>query len=75
MLQGLNKLLAQANIPKERLAGWVAEINATREEYPMGYPASDDLIMPQRAIEVGDVGGWGVGVVPSVLFVTSRATG
>ncbi|GAB4818291.1 hypothetical protein N2152v2_005337 [Parachlorella kessleri] len=51
-LQGLNKLLAQANIPKERLSDWVAEINATREEYPMGYPASDDLIMPQRAIEV-----------------------
>jgi acetolactate synthase I/II/III large subunit len=53
-LAALNELL-DANPPlvdASRFAPWVADLAAKAVEFPLSYPVRDDVIVPQRAIEV-----------------------
>eukprot|EP01024_Parvocaulis_polyphysoides_P008018 TRINITY_DN12359_c0_g3_i1.p1 TRINITY_DN12359_c0_g3~~TRINITY_DN12359_c0_g3_i1.p1 ORF type:complete len:700 (+),score=117.34 TRINITY_DN12359_c0_g3_i1:135-2102(+) len=51
-LRIINTLLEDDPVDKSQYADWVADINAKRTEFPMGYPDRDDVIIPQWAIHV-----------------------
>lgn len=51
-LKALNTLLAAEPLPSGTFQPWVTEVDAVRAEHPQGYPARDDVILPQWAIEV-----------------------
>nr|QKY14827.1 acetolactate synthase, small subunit (ALS) [Polytomella parva] len=51
-LQLLNKLLEGESLRKDAFAAWRAELDATRQKFPMKYPVREDAIVPQLAIEV-----------------------
>ena len=50
-LAGLNKILAAAPPAKDFIAPWVASVNAVRNDFPESFPARDDVILPQWAIQ------------------------
>ncbi|KAG7667139.1 hypothetical protein KSW81_000881 [Nannochloris sp. 'desiccata'] len=50
-LQGLNKILKETPLPKDAFAAWAAELDGVKQEYPENYPKSNDVIMPQWAIQ------------------------
>ncbi len=50
-LEGLNKLLKANPLPKDFFAPWAAELDGVKTEYPQSFPHSDDVIMPQWAIQ------------------------
>jgi acetolactate synthase-1/2/3 large subunit len=51
-LEGLNKMLTATPLPKDSYAAWNAELDGIKQEFPdMTYPKSDDVIMPQWAIQ------------------------
>lgn len=52
VLQILNSLSADAPLPENHFAGWVAEMDAKRKEFPMKFPQKDNVIVPQYAIKV-----------------------
>lgn len=49
--QLLNALLEESPLG-DQYAEWRAEIDETRNKFPMMYPKRDDVIMPQWAIQV-----------------------
>ncbi|KAG2486261.1 hypothetical protein HYH03_015085 [Edaphochlamys debaryana] len=51
-LTHLNALLEAEPIPADKFGPWRSELFAKRAEFPMRYPARDDAIVPQHAIEV-----------------------
>ncbi|KFM28691.1 Acetolactate synthase 1, chloroplastic [Auxenochlorella protothecoides] len=49
----LNRMLRAAPVDRTQFAPWVEALEAKRAEFPLRYPTDrDDLIMPQRAIEM-----------------------
>lgn len=52
VLQILNSFAADDPLPETAFAGWVAEMDAKRKEFPMRYPDRGDVIVPQWAVQV-----------------------
>jgi acetolactate synthase I/II/III large subunit len=50
-LQGLNKILKENPLPKDAFGPWAAELDGVKQEYPQSFPQSDEVIMPQWAIQ------------------------
>jgi acetolactate synthase-1/2/3 large subunit len=51
-LAALNGLLAADPLTPGRYDAWVADVAAKAAEFPLSYPPRDDVIVPQRAIQV-----------------------
>ena len=54
-LTALNAALDARPLADGQYGDWVATLAAKREEFPMSYPARDDVIIPQRAIQARPV--------------------
>eukprot|EP00192_Tetraselmis_astigmatica_P009042 CAMPEP_0117661384 /NCGR_PEP_ID=MMETSP0804-20121206/7508_1 /TAXON_ID=1074897 /ORGANISM="Tetraselmis astigmatica, Strain CCMP880" /LENGTH=677 /DNA_ID=CAMNT_0005468247 /DNA_START=151 /DNA_END=2185 /DNA_ORIENTATION=+ len=52
VIQMLNSIATDNPLPGTKFGGWVAEMDAKREEFPMAYPDRGDVIVPQWAIKV-----------------------
>lgn len=52
-LRILNGLLAEDPVPGEQYAAWREDVRSKAEQFPMGYPKRNDVIVPQWAIQVG----------------------
>ena len=50
-LAAFNAALDARPLVDDAYSAWVAKLAAKREEFPMSYPARDDVIIPQRAIQ------------------------
>jgi len=50
-LAALNAALDARPLVDGQYGAWVATLAAQREEFPMVFPARDDVIIPQRAIQ------------------------
>ena len=50
-LRILNSVLAETPLEPGLYAEWVKEVSAVRSEFPLSFPASDEVIMPQWAIQ------------------------
>nr|AFK80029.1 acetohydroxyacid synthase [Lobosphaera incisa] len=51
-LIALNELLRRDPLPEGAFADWRAAIEAKKQEFPMTFPERDDVIIPQRAIQM-----------------------
>ena len=52
-VQELNAQLQQWPLPAGHFGEWRTELEGVNAEFPLSYPARNDVIMPQWAIEVG----------------------
>jgi acetolactate synthase-1/2/3 large subunit len=50
-LTALNAALDERPLVDGLYSAWVATLATKRQEFPMTYPARDDVIIPQRAIQ------------------------
>ena len=57
-LAALNKGLDAAPLPEDHFAGWQSTLKQQAAEHPMLFPDLDDVIIPQRAIQVQTPCGW-----------------
>jgi hypothetical protein len=50
-VQELNAQLEQRPLPAGRFGAWVDELAGVNKQFPLSYPAREDVIMPQWAIQ------------------------
>ena len=72
-LVALNAALDARPLVDGQYGAWVTTLTETREEFPMMYPARDDVIIPQRAIQARGLWCHAAGFCPEAAHCMTHA--